>query len=342
MTNVLLICVVAAVILLFSISAGFIVAGWLNVLLSILLLVVGVGSLIWLHNRKQLNKGTGDSNELLQNQVKFYDFLFKIIAIFLALAAILVYKDRQDMKKDYELMKIRLEEQYKSLEKSIAKKADSLIADVSNQLNESLNQAEKNIETLNYATEEAKHSEKTIRIATQTAEKESSRLKGIREDITHWFYTQQQMQGAGPFDVPLIYCARDSLDSKKDDKWYNNHAIDFYNDGEHEKAKRLFITAIELNPRNKQALTNLAHIYFLKDRYDSALIYQIQYISVEPEDAMGYLHKAECLMELGEIKEAYKAMVKSCSLGCEDYSFIVKRFCNRDSIFYNLLPPELK
>jgi len=90
---------------------------------------------------------------LLQSQVKFYDFVFKTITVLLAISAILVYKDRQDMKN-------QLENDYRKMVIDITKKAGSLITTANNKLQTSITKAESSTVLLQKATNGAKNSKK--------------------------------------------------------------------------------------------------------------------------------------------------------------------------------------
>jgi len=344
MVNVSLAAIIAGIVLIVAMTIGSVKSGLPNVFMLLILFTVGIIGYLLARGHEKGKETEG----LLQSQVKFYDFIFKAITIFLALAAILFYKDRQDMKNDYESRKKELERQYVEAEKKIAGKVDSLIRRSGSQLNAAISQANISADesrrashTLKRASAEASESERNLRAAAEKAKMEHDRLKALREEMHEWFSTQEKQLSIPPFEVPLQYCT-DTTAQPMDFRWYNNIALDYFYRRNKDKAKKLMTTSLELNRRNRYALMNMAGMNYTENRFGEALPYLNEYIQFFPDEPGGYLGKALCLIELDSIDQAVDALRKAISLGFHNYALIEMEFCPKSPAFDDFIPRELR
>lgn len=340
MKNLLLISGLTSIIIFLLGSIGIIE---FNPCMIFLILIFFIGSIlgfICIHKMERDSDTNQEMQNLLRSQVSFYDLVFKIMAILLVLAGIFIFKDRQEMKE-------RLESDYNRLVTNIIQRADSLIFDANNKLSQSIKEAKENVLKLENATHYSKTSENRLREAITKAEEESKILTELKQDFTNWVYSKEKQLNTSIIGPKLLYCQIDSTkDLRRDDKWYNNMGADYFNYGYESKAESLINKALQINPKNKVVLNNIGYIYYLKNDSSSlekAVEYINKYIKYYPYDADGYVNKAQCLIKLKNRKvEAFTALKNALSLGCKDYPLIEEQFCKKDSIFYQLLPSELR
>ncbi len=308
------------------------------ILISLLVLIVII--LYIFHERK---KGTSlnpnDTKELLLSQVKFYDFIFKAITIFLALSALLIYKDRQDMRDKFE-------SDYKRMELYFSQKTDSIITDAEGKIAHSVKTANEAISSLKFAVRDAETSKNKVLIASQNVEIDYNKISDMRKDVASWIYTQKKSENKNFFGIELKYCPLDSSNFKRDDKWFNNIGIECCYQGLFEKAESMFVKSLEIYPKNKQAIANMGYLYFTKftqEGYAQSLEYMKKYIEFYPDEYYGYVNLAQCLMMLGDkTQEAYNNLEHALFLGYDDYAFIEANFCLKDSNFRKLFPRDLR
>jgi tetratricopeptide (TPR) repeat protein len=77
------------------------------------------------------------------------------------------------------------------------------------------------------------------------------------------------------------------------------------------KAAELYKQAIRENPRNNDARYNLAHLYFVRKRYDLAAKSYREVLRLDPEDADAYNNLGTIYERQGKIKAAAKLYLKA-------------------------------
>jgi|GEM_PF-5244890 len=75
-------------------------------------------------------------------------------------------------------------------------------------------------------------------------------------------------------------------------------------DAADEKAIKSYFQLLETNPEDVQALQGLVEIYRRRQEFANALTYCQQLIKIQPENSLGYIRKAEVMMDQGDIDGA--------------------------------------
>jgi len=119
---------------------------------------------------------------------------------------------------------------------------------------------------------------------------------------------------AGDISAALKLCQKALAKNQKDDRVLNLYGLVQQALGNNEQSVTFFTKATKANPKNVEALTNLANSYQLQKEYAKSLNLYEQIIKIRPEFAKAYYNAALALVELGDTTLASEFFVKTISL----------------------------
>lgn len=338
MRNFLEIFMLAALTLLFLTILG-VINTITGIIFTAIFALVALYGLIQIDRRKPTGTPTAETANIFESQVKFFDLVFKAITVLLVLAAILVYKDREDMRR-------RIDRDYGEMVRRADSLIDSLAICASTELNQSLANARLMIDSLKQATDESQKVSKKMMSIKEEARLELTRLKRIREEEANILYTKKMQIKSGFWGAEFRFCEIDSTDLQPNDAFYNNLGIYYFQQYSEDIAIEHFRRALQLNATSKNALYNLAVAHWGKwnkeDWIESAKCMD-EYIKRYPNDIEGYVLKAHALIMVQETeKDALAPLREAIERGFKDYNFIITDFCTKDTLFLQLLPKEVQ
>ncbi|EDR26454.1 hypothetical protein, conserved [Entamoeba dispar SAW760] len=76
----------------------------------------------------------------------------------------------------------------------------------------------------------------------------------------------------------------------------------------YDEAIRCYVTALNHNPSNLEALSHLAHIYKLKKQYINAVFSYDKYLKINAEDGIAWMNLGECFLALQELNKAHSCL----------------------------------
>jgi tetratricopeptide (TPR) repeat protein len=318
MAALLEILIIFLIVMIIAVSIGIIKYWWIAIFFIALLF----GLILFLKKEEIKNARKISDEGLLEKQVKFYDFVFKTITVVLALAAIFLYKDRQEMKRN-------LEEDFDNYKNNLVHEVDSLKSTSVGLYHQ--------LDSLNKIAQKTKTD---ITVILNGCKSEYNRFSMIREKMENESYNNEQ-NGTFFSGLQLKYIKKDSMDNAFDAAYYNNISATLGRKGMLDEAKKYLHIALSKDKKCKNALWNLGYIYFVRDSLEKALESTDKLIEYYQDDGECYFIKAQCLYKLKRKEEAKINLQLAIKYGCKDFASIIAHFGSDDE-FKQYIPKELQ